>query len=241
MSLFLAPHPNSINPQSRLWSALLLFAVLACGSTIHAQTNTNKWLQIPDTSNNGLDVRDLNPNPLADDFLCTATGPITQVRIWGSWSNNLVPPATSFNVAIMSDFPAQGGCPSSPNFVLCTNTYFAGQYTFFPYTNGVFEQFVDPQCGFPVFIGADTIIWEYVFDLTNSPCWQTNGNIYWLVVSATGFNTNNFSFGWKTCPTNWNDAATVYNPACPFICPLSTGWNPLRRPPGFNTNLDLAF
>jgi len=57
--------------------------------------DTNKWLQIPDTSQNGLDVLDTGPNPLADDFRCTATGPITQVRIWGSWLFDQIPPTAA--------------------------------------------------------------------------------------------------------------------------------------------------
>src|SRR5438046_3371303 len=61
----------------------------------------------------------------------------------------------------------------SPGQVLCTNFYGPGQYTYFAYTNGVNEQFIDPQCGQGVFIGTDTVIWEYVFDIPTNTCWQT--------------------------------------------------------------------
>ena len=55
-----------------------------------------KWLQVPDTTPNGLDVKATDPKQLADDFRCTATGPITQVRIWASWLNDLLPPTQPF-------------------------------------------------------------------------------------------------------------------------------------------------
>ena len=58
MSLFPSPHIiNSINPCRRFVPALVLLLILACGfssARVHAQTNTNKWLQIPDASPNRL-------------------------------------------------------------------------------------------------------------------------------------------------------------------------------------------
>ena len=54
---------------------------------------------MPDLNPTGLDVLDtLQPfgeqpqwKILADDFLCTQSGPITDIHIWGSWLNNVLP------------------------------------------------------------------------------------------------------------------------------------------------------
>ena len=99
--------------------------------------------------------------------------------------------------------------------------------------------FFDPNTG--AIIGSDTNIWEYVFNLpTNNSCWwQTNGNIYWLSVQADCVDTNLFRFGWKTCPTNWNDDA-VFGDTPDMLSPPPS-WYELRRPPYFTNSLDLAF
>jgi hypothetical protein len=202
----------------------------------------DKWLQIPDASTNGLDVKATDPKILADDFLCHATGPITKVRIWGSWLNDAVPPPPPcFCLGLWSDIPRSGTNYSRPGQQLCSYCAGPGQYTNFIYTNALFERFYDPNIpGTNGLIGTDTAIWEYVFDIpTNIPCWyQTNGNIYWLSVTADCFPTNQFLFGWKTSPTNWNDDA-VYGDSLGFGGP-PTNWFALTRP-GTTNSLDLAF
>src|SRR5690349_15089568 len=63
-----------------------------------------KWIQLPDLNPTGLDVLDtLQANGaaapqwkiLADDFLCTQSGPIRDIHIWGSWLNNVLPTNTA--------------------------------------------------------------------------------------------------------------------------------------------------
>lgn len=49
-----------------------------------------KWEQLPDFSPDSFDVN-VKLNVLADDFLCTETGPITAVHLWMSWKNNGFP------------------------------------------------------------------------------------------------------------------------------------------------------
>ena len=44
-----------------------------------------KWVQLPDMTPMGLDVKATQPNIVADDFLCTKTGAITNIQVWGSW------------------------------------------------------------------------------------------------------------------------------------------------------------
>src|SRR5262249_14126173 len=130
---------------------------------------------------------------------------------------------------------------SRPGNLLWNNCYNPGQYTNFVYSSGVTERFYDPNLGTNVsaYIGTDTVIWEYVFDVPASQaCWQTNGTIYWLSVSADCFDTNQFLYGWKTCPTNFNDDA-VFGHESPFNVPLRD-WKELRRP-GTTNSLDLAF
>ncbi len=50
-----------------------------------------KWRALPDLTENGMDVSVWNDNVIADDFLCTDSGAITQFRIWGSWLGDEMP------------------------------------------------------------------------------------------------------------------------------------------------------
>lgn len=78
-----------------------------------------KWEQIPDTSTNGLDVLAAVPRGLADDFRCTTTGPITQIRLRGSWLNDNVATQACFCLGIFADIPRQGTNYSRPGQLLC--------------------------------------------------------------------------------------------------------------------------
>src|SRR5262249_40060096 len=89
----------------------------------------DKWRQIPDTSTNGLDVRGSTNIVLADEFLCRATGPISEIRVWGSWNNDVVPPSAfpCFTLTIWSDVPAQGTNYSHPGVAPCTHPFLIGE------------------------------------------------------------------------------------------------------------------
>ena len=57
----------------------------------------NKWVQLPDCSPNGIDIRIDSTDDwmrLGDDFLCTTTGKIRDIHIWGSWYQDMQPPIT---------------------------------------------------------------------------------------------------------------------------------------------------
>jgi hypothetical protein len=44
-----------------------------------------KWVQLPDTTPNGIDISVDQQWTLADDFLCSSVDKITDVHLWGSW------------------------------------------------------------------------------------------------------------------------------------------------------------
>jgi hypothetical protein len=224
------------NSHSRSVRTAFLFLVLLAGTlwvhTVQAdwpQNNTNvaKWWQFPDPSTNGFDVFS-GPQPgnptapgqpviLADDFLCTRSGPISDVHIWASWlgltaATNL--PPIPITLGIWTDVPAltNGGVvlPSHPGQLLWSQAFGPGQYAVRPYMsspNG--EQFWNPDpAPQGVVLGRDFIIWQYNFYPTN-PFVQQQGTVYWLSVAAdVGGQPNPPWFGWKTTATNhWGDDA----------------------------------
>jgi len=67
------------------------------------------WPQLPDLSPAGVDVSGMG-TILADDFKCTASGPISRIHFWGSFRNDILPPggpeSLTLQRSIYSDVPA---------------------------------------------------------------------------------------------------------------------------------------
>src|SRR5262249_20595526 len=68
------------------------------------ETNGVKYVQWPNLVG-GYDVWNSGPWVLADDFICTNTGPVTDIHIWGSWLSNVVSTNLTFTLAIYDDVP----------------------------------------------------------------------------------------------------------------------------------------
>ena len=207
-------------------------------------TVTTKFIQYPDRSTNGLDVRATQPKILADDFKCIRTGPIRGVTVWGSWLNDLVDTNAQFLLGLWTDVPARGNQPSHPG-VLITNTWFYPpgnpnqsllRYRYQRVATGQ-ENFFDPNLN--QIIGADTQIWQYDFFPT---VWKEAGmpfapKTYWLSVTANA-NTNLYLFGWKTSTNRWGDDAVFGH--------VNSAWQPLNdwlelRDPRNSVSLNQAF
>jgi hypothetical protein len=219
-------------------------------------SNQAKWLQVPDVDD-GLDVKATQPLILADDFQCNATGPITGVTVWGSWVNDNVPDNATICLSFWSDASATTDSngvvvtPSHPNNLLWSYCFTNAQDLGAPIDlvdfggnhgdpEDYLEECFDPSvtnCTDAIF-GFDTEVWQYNFTIpTNQAFGQTSNTVYWLSVTASGFDTNKFTFGWKTTPDVWNDNAV-------FAEQDSEGgmsdWQELFRP-CTNDSLDLAF
>jgi hypothetical protein len=215
-----------------------------------------KWLQLPDLStapSTGVDV-DCTDHPgggphriVADDFLCTSTGPITDIHIWGSWRGDYLPSGTnpnavSFRLSIMADVPAGTGNYSHPDGILWQYTFAPGTYTSRVYAGGpelMDEWFYDPVSG-QVNWPGDHTVWQYNFTHIPTPFFQQgtamNPIVYWLGVDAVVADPQ-AEFGWKTSVQHWNDDATWQNLPNP-------GWGELRyfqEHPLQGQSMDMAF
>ncbi|HTY87197.1 MAG TPA: hypothetical protein VMB80_07005 [Candidatus Acidoferrum sp.] len=215
------------------------------------ESDYEKYVQWPKIIG-GFDVWN-NPYVLADDFVCTNTGPISDIHLWGSWLNDQ--PQTNsitFWLGIYDDVPATTNLssglvtPSHPGTNLMWQQWFApGQYAETIWTNNASEQFLDP--GSSNSIGGDFVVWYYCFYPTNAfqqTGTPTNSKTYWLAayaqLSVVG---GNFNYGWKTATNQQHDVSVhaIWPGAPPTNNP---GWtptmyqSPLGGPP---QPLDLAF
>jgi len=198
-----------------------------------------KWVQPPDLIT-GIDVHSTNPEILADDFLCTTTGYITEFHIWGSWLNDYLPyndaNDVAFNLSIYSDIPDPDGTGlgySQPGQQLWEHFFVPSDFTVQNYADAL-EGWYNPNTG-EYLPNNHTGVWQYnlVAPPDGNPVGlfhQEEGTVYWVGIEAFLGDTG-ATFGWKTSLDHWNDDAVFW------VEPGS--WHELRYPDG--ESIDLAF
>lgn len=195
--------------------------------------------QLPDP--NGWDVSASNPgSPVADDWLCTETGYVSDIHIWGSWyEDNLGSTSIlNFHLEIWSDQPVDPpGIPfSHPLTLLWAGDYGPasppGTYIERRYGEDSLQGWFDPVL--PFFEPANHLeTWQYNFFIPEEEAFiQEEGTIYWLVVQVTLADGSPF-WGWKTTLDHFNDDSVFLDP---------TGqWVELYDPLEPGLSLDQAF
>ena len=242
---------------------LTCLCVLFAGSAAVADWDESmpaKWVQLPDRDPaTSLDVYASYEKTLADDFLCTETGLVTEVHIWGSWRQDVFPwgePGTAgsgdpyavdFRLSFHEDRPV--GHPENPHPysvpgpLLWEGDFWAGSYDAvevaqFP------EGWYNPNTN-EYYPGDHFGMWQYNFYLDAAgiaPFIQqgtaTDPQVYWLDVTAFPHGYDETAqWGWKTSRDHWNDDA-VYTDFGPD--PLPGEWNELVLP-WTGESLDMAF
>ncbi|MBP7745833.1 MAG: hypothetical protein KA383_06835 [Phycisphaerae bacterium] len=186
--------------------------------------------QLPDPF--GWDVNATWPKVLADDWMCSETGPVTDIHFWGSWYNDQQLPIEYIHVSIHEDIPASPTNPySRPGALLWQRDFFPGQFT--PRFWGTGDQgWYNPNTG-EAYPHNHHMTWQYNMVDIPDPFYQNLGTIYWLDISVKLPDGTPPWFGWKTSLEHWNDDAVWGD----FPSP---DWMELRDP-FTQQSLDLAF
>ncbi|MGA2092607.1 MAG: C25 family cysteine peptidase [Sedimentisphaerales bacterium] len=210
-----------------------------------------KWKQEPDTSENGIDIRydrtDGRNRILADDFLCTQTGPINKVTLWGSWFHDwygLKGVINDIHLSIYSDKPAGINPFSEPNVLLWERTIYKADINETLYKDELYEHWWDPYTMMTTVWPGDTQIWKYDINIPyggfiqqGDPCHPI---IYWLGAYADldmAQSPPGAMFGWKTAKNHWNDDAVRLDD-------VTLQWMDMHYPPGHPScpnSIDLSF
>jgi len=166
---------------------------------------------------------------LADDFLCTESGPITDIHIWGSWLNDQFPwdpqiPTVGpnpgnvkFRLSIHNDIPKGPNNPYSmpAQPPLWEHNFAPGEFKWRPWATAE-ELFYDPnRQGTAGILGTDTQVIQYNFLIPEALAFkQEMGKTYWLDVTAYPNQVAGVPpavFGWKTSLNRWNDDAVYWD------------------------------
>lgn len=211
-----------------------------------------KWVQLPDL--NGWDVQATLPKLLADDFLCTETGWITDVHFWGSWRNDDIGEIGRIHLSIHEDVPAADSPTGyslpgkelwsvsiAPGFdpgVGINPVWGTGEQGWFDPNTGIVEP-NNHQLITQVNVYLDELLpLEDLF-------FQEEGTVYWLdiqvdVVPPAG-STDPVEFGWKTSIDHWNDDAVWADWLPGSDKPVGDEWYELTDPLNPDVSLDMAF
>jgi hypothetical protein len=215
---------------------IMMVGVLGVASPAWAHWNVGdpaKWVQLPNLDN-GVDVQATWPNSLADDFLCTFSGPITDIHLWGSVLGDGDPGLLKIFLGIYSNIPSGPDGYSVPGDFLWGRYFLPGQYTIRDYATGLSETFWDPKTGAT---GSDTVVKQLNFYIDPQDAFpQVEGTTYWLVVEVADADTGTMPaipVGWKTSVDQWNDNAVWYD-----TDPDHRGWYELIYA---DKSVDLAF
>jgi hypothetical protein len=215
------------------------------------------FAQLPDLQPTGLDVygsdtEDYKQIYLADDWRCSASGPVKDIHIWGSWLNDAFDHHTmawvGFHLVIFKDIPADESETgySMPGEKLWDCVFAPPEDTIGPHYQvrryaTADEGFYDPEEG--AIIGSDTQVWQYNFLIDEANAFrQVKGTVYWLGVQAiVDTPLPGPLWGWKTSLDHWNDDAVWGQGWTP---PEPPNWYELRYPDGHRfegESIDLAF
>jgi len=214
---------------------LIIFVCIAVGTGVSAIADWQvggpckmHYPQLPDPD--GWDVALSSPQLLADDFLCTEDGPITNIHLWVSWFADQVGTITNIHLSIHGDTPMPNPAGYSYPSNLLWEVNMTNGFSIVPW--GVGEQgWFEP----PAFYEQTNHYNIWQINITNFEAeefFQTSGTVYWLDVQV---NVEGGAIGWKTSETNWNDDAVFWDDTVPWQ------WTEMTNPVPPYESLDMAF
>ncbi len=211
--------------------SIIALAGLALGQTTidcgweSGQRHKMHWPQLPDFTWTGTSM-DLSAVALADDFLCTATGPIEEIHIWATFHNDSLPKegadSLTLELSLYSDRPADGAGSGRPDELLWSRTFSPGQYSVHSFHDGPTDWY-DPATQ-TYLSNSHRQTYQYSFFAPEQPFVQQEGTVYWLGLRVAEPGTD-YAFGWKTTSRRrqWNSSAVV-------LTPPSWNWAPVNYP-----------
>jgi hypothetical protein len=219
--------------------ALMFLAVPAAADWFPDDGHKMHYPQLPDPF--GWDVNFTWPKVLADDWLCSETGPVSDIHFWFSVRQDLDPREFfgGLHVSIHEDIPADPNDPTSysmPGKLLWERDFDPTQLTFQLYGTGE-QGWLDPNTGEAVRPDHVTYWQVNIVDILD-PYYQERGTIYWLDLSVRDLIPGTQPvLGWKTTQDHWNDDAVWGD----FLADGTVeAWHELRDP-FTGESLDLAF
>ncbi|MDD5063788.1 MAG: PEP-CTERM sorting domain-containing protein [Phycisphaerae bacterium] len=210
---------------------VLFFAGTALADWNPGDSYKMHYPQLPDPT--GWDVQANDPE-LADDWLCTGTGPVSDIHIWYSvFGDEYSAILQGGVVRIYSDSPDpddDGPLFSHPDKKLWEWVFSIDDPRVSSRLYGTGDQgWYNPRNEEVYANNHDNIYQLNIVDIPD-PFEQKEGEVYWLALQLNA----TFAMGWKTSLDHWNDDAVWSNGT------IGGPWNELCDP-YTGQSLDMAF
>jgi hypothetical protein len=153
------------------------------------------------------------PGHVADDWLCTESGAVGGIHVWGSWQNDVADVIATVHVGIYADIPDPGGSAfSMPGALLWERDFSSTEITVRDYGTGDQGFFIPDAWGMAATVlpNDHSLFHQINIESIPDPFIQAENTIYWLGIEVTHAN-NNALWGWKTSQDHWNDNAVSYD------------------------------
>ncbi|TET93875.1 MAG: hypothetical protein E3J26_05575 [Candidatus Zixiibacteriota bacterium] len=172
----------------------------------------------------GWDV-EFSSSRLADDWMCSETGPVSDIRFWISWMDDMVQPIDDIRIGIWSNDPSGPLGWSVPDILLWERIFTSSDITIVEWEPDL-QGWYDPSSGSFM---PDNHLRRFQINIEEiqDPYIQEEDVIYWLEID---FGPLPF-VGWKETDQHWNDDAVFW---------YSPFWWEVRDPIE-GTSIDLAF
>ena len=206
-----------------IWAlpAILVLAGMVFADWDVGDTYKMHFPQLPDEA--GWDVKASDAGVIADDWLCTETGPVTDIHFWGSWYNGQPGDILGFSVSIFSDVPDPDPTNpqdfSHPGALLWTHYFPIDEVRIrqiVPIPQ-VWEGWYEPSTGVALYPNHDNYYQYNIVNIQNAMV-QEAGMVYWLSVQADVVPSGTPAYwGWKSSTRHYSDKA-VYQPGGGTVC-----------------------
>ena len=192
-------------------AALALLATPALADWDPGDPYKMHFPQLPDP--NGWDV-DITTDFIYDDWMCTETGPVSDIHFWASWMGDRQSPLLFIDIEIWTDMPIDDPNNnldiSHPLEEVWSRRLHPGEFRVrgpFDGDQGWFSPTPPDQ---PIVNPIDhQMYWQVNIDPILDPFIQEEGKIYWLGIHA-GPEDPSTAMGWKTSQDHWNDDAVYW-------------------------------
>jgi len=209
-----------------MFSAVALFIVYAAVPVVADWwPGDDHKMHFPQTPKpGGWDV-EFAASRLADDWICSETGAVTDIHFWISWMEDMVQPIDDIRIGIWSNVPVGPHGFSVPGQLLWERIFTPDDFIIIEWEPDL-QGWYDPSSGF---WALENHVRRYQVNIENisDPFIQEEGTIYWLEID---FGPLPF-VGWKETDQHWNDDAVFW---------YSPNWWALTDPIE-GTSIDLAF
>ncbi len=202
------------------------------------------WHQAVDTSWTGVGVNVTGNYAASDEFQITQCGRITDIGIWGSWYQNILPEGgcgdVAFNLSIYRSIPASESCTgrSMPGELIWSHRYGPGEFEVSDYCTSS-TGWMTPLGDYAISEEQDCLRYKFHIDEADRFVLggaEGNPGVYWLSVNVESPG-NGALFGWMTSADSFGAASAWKNDTVVV-------WSYLGHPVGsglYGNQIDMGF